>query len=62
MSRLYWMSWIPLQSDGTGSIQNFSVLAGQLGNLSTYFKYPQEVRRLIYTANAIEGLTASCAR
>ena len=24
-------------------------------NLSTYFKYPQEVRGLIYTANAIEG-------
>ena len=26
-----------------------------LPNLSTYFKYPQEVRRLIYTTNAIEG-------
>jgi len=25
------------------------------GNLSTYFKYPQEVRTLIYTTNAIEG-------
>lgn len=25
-------------------------------NLSTYFKYPQEVRRLIYTTNTIEGL------
>ncbi len=24
-------------------------------NLSTYFKYPQEIRRLIYTSNAIEG-------
>ena len=24
-------------------------------NLSTYFKYPQEVSRLIYTTNAIEG-------
>ena len=24
-------------------------------NLSTYFKYPQEVRRLIYTTNTIEG-------
>lgn len=24
-------------------------------NLSTYFKYPQEVRKLIYTTNAIEG-------
>jgi len=25
------------------------------GNLSTYFKYPQEVRTMIYTTNAIEG-------
>ena len=25
-------------------------------NLSTYFKFPQEIRRLIYTTNAIEGL------
>lgn len=24
-------------------------------NLSTYFKYPKEVRKLIYTTNAIEG-------
>ena len=24
-------------------------------NLSTYFKYPEAVRRLIYTTNAIEG-------
>lgn len=24
-------------------------------NLSIYFKYPQEVRKLIYTTNAIEG-------
>mgnify|MGYP001534131936 CR=1 FL=1 len=28
-------------------------------NLSTYFKYPQEVRRLIYTTNAIEGFNLS---
>ena len=26
-------------------------------NLSAYFKYPQEVRRLIYTTNAIEGFS-----
>jgi len=26
-------------------------------NLSTYFKYPQELRRLIYTTNAIEGFS-----
>ena len=25
------------------------------GNLSTYFKYPEAVRRIIYTTNAIEG-------
>ena len=24
-------------------------------NLSTYFKYPQEIRKLIYTTNAMEG-------
>jgi len=24
-------------------------------NLSPYFKYPEELRRLIYTTNAIEG-------
>ena len=24
-------------------------------NLSTYFKFPEELRRLIYTTNAIEG-------
>jgi len=28
---------------------------GNWVNLSTFFKYPQEVRRLIYTTNAIEG-------
>lgn len=26
-------------------------------NLSTYFKYPEAVRRLIYTTNAIEGFS-----
>ena len=26
-----------------------------MGLSRTYFKYPQEVRRLIYTTNAIEG-------
>lgn len=30
-------------------------LDDELTNLSTYFKYPQKVRRLIYTTNAIEG-------
>ena len=27
-------------------------------NLSTYFKFPQEVRRLIYTTNAIESVNS----
>ena len=31
-------------------------------NLSTYFKYPQEVRRLIYTTNAIEGFNRQLRR
>ena len=32
-------------------------------NISTYFKYPQEVRRLICTTNAVEGFNpASCTR
>lgn len=26
-----------------------------MANLSTYFKFPEEFRRLIYTTNAIEG-------
>ena len=34
---------------------HFSILAVNWPNLSTYFKYPQQVRRLIYTTNAIEG-------
>ena len=25
-------------------------------NLSTFFKYPQEIRRLVYTTNIVEGL------
>ena len=35
----------------------FLYLSGfvRCSNLSTYFKYPQEVRRLIYTTNTIEG-------
>ena len=31
-------------------------------NLSTYFKFLEELRRLIYTTNAIEGFTVSYAR
>ena len=36
--------------------KNFSALAGQPPGLNTYFKYPQEVRRLIYATNATQGL------
>ena len=31
-------------------------------NISIYFKYPEEVRRLIYTTNAIEGFNAKLKR
>ena len=31
-------------------------------NLSTYFKCPQEVRRLIYTTNTIEGFNRQPGR
>ncbi|MBF0318512.1 MAG: transposase [Nitrospirae bacterium] len=27
----------------------------ELRNLSNYFKYPQDIRRIIYTTNVIEG-------
>ena len=32
-----------------------SILTVNLQNKTTYFKYPEEVRRLIYTTNAVEG-------
>ena len=55
MNSLPWMPWTSLENTGQEIPENFQVLAGQLANLSTYFKYPQEVRRLIYTTNTIEG-------
>ena len=55
MSLLLWTLWILLREMGQKIPEDRSVLAGELPNLSTYFKYPQEVRRLIYTTNAIEG-------
>lgn len=30
--------------------------------LSTYFDYTPEIRRLIYTTNSVEGITGSCER
>ena len=50
------MLWTPLESAGTGNTRESPSPGGRnWANLSTYFKYPQEVRRLIYTTNAIEG-------
>ena len=34
--------------------QAICLLADSLPNLSTYFKFPQKIQRLIYTTNAIE--------
>jgi transposase-like protein len=33
----------------------YGKLGEQLGELTAYFKYPYEIRRLIYTTNVIEG-------
>ena len=50
------MLWTPLESAGDGKYPRISQSwRANWANLSTYFKYPQEVRRLIYTTNAIEG-------
>ena len=50
------MLWTPSGSAGTRNTRKSPSPGGPTGaNLSTYFKYPQEVRRLIYTTNAIEG-------
>jgi transposase-like protein len=35
--------------------QNSKALVDNWANLSTYFEYPEAVRRIIYTTNAIEG-------
>ena len=40
---------------GQEILENLPVLGAGWANLSTCFKYPQEVRRLIYTANDIKG-------
>nr|WP_281251667.1 transposase [Oceanospirillum sanctuarii] len=32
------------------------VLAEQVGDLSVYFKYPEQVRKAIYTTNAFEAM------
>ena len=56
------MLWTPLESAGTGNTRESPSPGGELGNLSTYFKYPQEVPRLIYTTNAIEGFNRQLAQ
>ena len=43
-----------LASVGTRNTQRFPG-PGEPQHLNSYFKYPQEVRRLIYTTNTIEG-------
>ena len=55
-SRLLWTLW--RLSRRTGTINTPKIAKSwreNWANLSTYFKYPQEVRRLIYTTNTIEG-------
>ena len=38
-----------------GRIQIYKSWQSNWAELSTYFKYPDDVRRLIYTTNAVEG-------
>ena len=55
-NRPLWMPWTSLENTGTKNTRKFSQSwRDNWANLSTYFKYPQEVRRLIYTTNTIEG-------
>ena len=49
------MLWTPWRALGREIPENLQSWRANWANLSTYFKYPQEVRRLIYTTNAIEG-------
>ena len=41
---------------------NLPVLAGELGQSESYFKYPQEVRRLIYTTKRHRGFQPPAAQ
>lgn len=56
MSRKSWMLWTPFGSAETRNVQKFSSPSGPTGPISApALSTPQEVRRLIYTTNAIEG-------
>ncbi len=57
LEALYCMVWLgtKLGQEISGGAQP---LAAQLEKLTTYFKYPSDIRRLIYTTNTIEGITA----
>ena len=56
MRQRLWTLWIPFPSIGIRNTPKISQSwRDNWPNLSTYFKYPQEVRRLIYTTNTIEG-------
>ena len=55
-SRPLWTLWRLSRKTGTTNNPKISKSWREnWANLSTYFKYPQEVRRLIYTTNTIEG-------
>ena len=55
-SRPHWMLWRHFPSAGTKNIRRYPSPGGPTGPIwRPHFKYPQEVRRLIYTTNAIEG-------
>ena len=41
-----------------GSVEQSAVLPNHWAHLITLFDYPQEIRRIIYTTNAIESLNS----
>ena len=50
------LNWIVLMRNGAGiSAKIAKSWKDNWANLSTYFKYPEAVRRLIYTHDTIEG-------
>ena len=49
------------QSPWGANSGNRAELAPQLGARDTFFAFPEGVRRIIYTTNAIEALNPSCA-
>jgi len=44
---------------GRGVSDDQPDVASELGNLTPFFAYPAEIRRVIYTTNAIESLNMS---